>query len=470
MKKKCLVLILFSLIFSICLASCDLNIRDDSEEPSTTPMTSWTTPYPDITTAAETSVAESTTTAPTTPISTEKIVFEKDEPYLDIWRCSFLLQAEKAFIFDNSIRDGLQAQAEFTETELPEGTVMADLNEFRPDNKLYPGKTLFILPDDRCVFFEQSTSDSGEPVYNGKPAKEFLRSQEYYNYDICYYEDEPKVVENYELLPNTPLDPSIAPQNIIINVDWNGDGKTDTILREYANADNTWEQTVWFTDGSTGNKTDITDCFYRDDYAQFNGLTDRVMLLKDEKTGQYALIDSFHILSGDYSIFVYSYDQKSIVTCTYYFGFFAYENGKLYVEYGSFIFGNRGAMRMPLVFDGKNVQMDPTIKEFWWQTALQAEENGETIPAYFSYTLKEVPVEKKIADGYEEVVIPAGIAVFPKYYTWNDDNVRDAGILYFVLADGSKYRISFEVDSWWDCTFSGVPQDELFFWSWADHG
>lgn len=458
MKKKNTTFILILLVVMLLLASCEMDTLRSSQDPTAAQTTA---------TAAETTETTMPPTETTVTISTEKIVFEKDEPYMNVWTCSFLLQKEKAFVFDNSIRDGLQAQAGFTETELPEGTIIADLNEFRPDHELYPGKTLFILPDDRCVFFEQSATDSGEPIFNGKPVKDFMRGQ---NYDYDYFEAEPKVVENYELLPDTPLDPSVAPKNIVIIVDWNGDGKTDTILRECEDAEKTWEQKVWFTDGATGKKTDITDHFARDDMGEFGGITDTIMLFKDEKTGRYALIDCFDTCSSDYSIFVYSYDKKSIVTYTDYFGTFIYKDGKMYELYGSFIFGNLGSMLTPLVFDGKSVQTDPNVKEFWWLSALKAEENGDAIPGYFSYTLKEVPAEKKTAGGYEEVVIPAGIAVYPKYFTWNDDKAKDAGILYFVLADGSEYRIAFEIANpweWWVCTFGGVPQGEWFHCSWG---
>ncbi|MBN1892463.1 MAG: hypothetical protein JW780_06740 [Clostridiales bacterium] len=455
MKNKYSIMIFALIISTIFLSSCGLDLPDESQSSTTPPSTEAPTKVTETTPPTETIVS----------ISTEKVIFEEYEPYLSFGTCAYLLRAEKAFVFDNNIRDGLQAQDKFSETELPAGAVMADLREFRPGTELYPGKTLFLLPDDRCVFFEQSTSNSGETIYNGKPEKEFMRNQEYY-YD--YYEGEPKVVENYELLPDTPLDPAVAPQNITISVDWNGDGKTDTIKRECADVRKTWDQTVWFTDGATGEKTDITDRFARDMSGEFGGLTDFVMLFRDEKTGRYALIDCFDTCSCDYSIFVYSYDKKSIVSYTEKFGVFVYDDGKMYEDYGSFIFGNLATMRTPLVFDGKNVQTDPTIREFWWLTALKAKENGEAIPGYFSYTLKDVPVEKKTADGYEDAVIPAGIAVFPKFYTWNEDKVRDAGYLYFVLVDGSEYRIAFEQEPYeWTCTFDGVPQEELFRCEWG---
>lgn len=458
MKNKNTILACILLASMLILASCDLDILSSSKDSTTPALTEA---------AVETTETTPAPTETTVTISTEKIVFDEYEPYFNVFSCYYLPQEEKAFIFDNSIRDGLQAHNEFAEVILPAGTVMADFNELRPDLNLnlYPGKTLFILPDDRCVFFEQSASKTGEPIYNGKPVEEFWGGMEYY-YD--YYEGTPKVVENYELLPDTPLDPSIAPQNIIINVDWNGDGKTDTIMRECASAERTWEQKVWFTDGATGTKTDITDRFARDQSEEYGGLTDSVMLFKDEKTGRYALIDCFDTCSCDYSIFVYSYDKNTIVTYTETYGVFTYEDGQMYEEYGSFIFGNLGTMRTPLVFDGKSVKTDPSVREYWWLAALVAEENGEAIPGYFSYTLQEVPVEKKTASGYEDAVIPAGIAVFPKYYIWNEKEVGDSCYLYFILADGSEYRIAFEQEPHdWDCTFGGVPQGELFLCSWG---
>lgn len=454
MKKKILVPVLIIMTAIFFLTSCNETEKDDAKDSTIAPLTETTQ-----------KITEATTT-PTVPISTQQVVFEEYELDLNVYTCNYLLQAQKAFVFDNDASDGLQMQEKFTEIQLPEGTVLKSFDSIRAELDPYPGTMLFMLADGRCVFFDQGISEDGKPLYNGKLLSDLVGAASY-----SYFGDEgePKVVENYELLPDTPLDPSISPRNIIINVDWDGDGKTDIITRERADAQISWEQTVWYTDGATGKKTDITDRFARDISEEYIGLTDSVMLFKDEKTGRYALIDWLDLCSSDYAIFVYSYDKESLVTYTEYGGIFTYENGIMYEENYGFIFGNCEFIRIPLVFDGKSVKRDPSVREFWWLAAEKAEENGEALPGYFTYTLKDVPVEKKTADRYEDAVIPAGIAVFPKYYTWNDDQVRGAGYLYFVLADGSEYRIAFEQNPKdWSCTFLIVPQDELFYCSWGD--
>ena len=460
MKKKYLVLILFFLISTIFFASCDLTVRDDSREPSTTPMTSLTTPKPEATTAAESSAAETTA-----PISTEMIVFEEYELDLNAFSCSYLQKTEKAFVFDIDVSDGLLAQDEFDEVQLSEGTILEPLDQMRPGLEPYPEKMLFVLADFRCVFFDQDTSETGKPLYNGKLLSDLVGGMKFYYFGD---EGEPKVVENYELLPNMPKDYTVSAQNITVNVDWNRDGTSDTITRECASAHKTWEQTVWFTDGVTAKKTDISDRFARDMNDEYGGLTNDAMLYQDEKTGRYALIDCFDTCSSDYSIFIYTYDPQTIVKYTERGGIFLFEEGKMYKSYGSFIFGNLGLMKVSLVFDGESLEADPSVSEIWWLAAMEARENGDEIPGYFSYTLKEVPVEKKTADGYEEYVIPAGIAVFPKYFEWDDGKTGESGTLYFVLADGSECRIAFEqAPHDWNCTFGGVPQEELFLCSWG---
>lgn len=472
MIKKCSIIVLSLMIAMIFASACGRVQVETTKSPATSSSaettTKSTTKVTDKVTAEATTKATETTlpTETSTEISTGRIVFNQDEPYMNVWNCYYLLSGEKAFVFDNDIRDGLLAEDEFVETELPAGTVLADVQTFRPELILYPGKTLFILPDDRCVFFEQSASDSGEPIYNGKPVNEFYTGEKSY---FEYYDGTPKRVENYELLPDTPLDPSIAPQNIIVNVDWNGDGVTDIIMRECADANDTWEQTVWYTDGASGSKTDITDRFATDVSGEYPGFTNKVMLFQDEKTGRYALIDSFDLCSSDFCTFVYFYDEESIVTYTETGGIFTYEDGQMYSDNDSFIFGNCRMMRTPLIFDGTSVQPDPSASEFWWASAWEAKDNGEKIPRYFTYTMKDVTVEKQTGGGYERAVIPTGNAVFPQYYTWNDNETRDAGYVYFVLADGSEYRIAFETEADdWSCTFGGVAQEELFYCSWGD--
>jgi hypothetical protein len=462
MIKKCtFALIIIALVFMICLTSCDLKIRDESKEPMTTPMTLLTTPTPEATTTA----AESSVTEPSSPISAEKVVFEEYELDLNVFSSNYLLRAQKAFVYDHDVSDGLLAQDEFAEVKLPEGTILQSLDIIRPGLEPYPGKMLFILADGRCVFFDQSISDDGKPIYNGMLLSDMVGGVKFYN---LYDEGEPKEVENYELLPNMPKDYTVSAQNIIVNVDWNGDGTDDTITRECASAERTWDQTVWYTDGATGKKTDISDRFARDINDEYGGLTNEAILFLDEKTGEYALIDCFDTCSSDYSIFVYTYDPQTIVKYTERGGIFLFEEGKMYECYPSFIFGSLGTMKTPVIFSGEGLESDPSDKENWWLAAMEARDAGDEIPGYFSYTLKDVPVEKKTADGYEEYVIPAGIAVFPKYYIWNDNEVGDSGYLYFVLADGSEYRIAFEQEpNDWDWTLGGVPQGELFHCAWG---
>jgi len=460
MKKKILVPVLLIMITMFFLTSCN-EVEKDDVIPSTTPTTIETTVKATETTPESAEATETTETIPT-----KKVVFEDYELDLDVYGCHYLLQEQKAFVFDNDVSDGLLMQDEFAEVQLPEGTILVSLDSIRPGLEPYPETMLFILADGRCVFFEQDISEDGKPLYNGKLLSDLVGAQRFFN---LWDEGEPKVVENYELLPNIPLDPSIAPQNIIINVDWNGDRKTDTITRECADALQPRDQTVWFTDGATGIKTDITDRFASGVGEEHGILTNSVMLFQDDKTGRYALIDSMDLLSSDYSIFVYSYDEKTIVSYTENDGIFVYEDGVMYEVYLSFFFDIGQFMKTPLVFDGKSVKTDPSVREFWFLAALKAEENSEAIPGNFTWTLKDVPVEKKTASVYEDDVIQAGIAVFPKYYMWNNNEVRDSGYLYFVLADGSEYRIAFEQEPQkWSCTFGGVPQKELFRCEWGD--
>lgn len=459
MKKKNSILVIILMLAMLILASCNEDSKTSLKESTISPST-------EATVIATETIEMTPTPTPTVTISTEKFVFEEYELIdMSVFDCNYLQQAQKAFVFDNDVSDGLLMQDEFTEVQLPAGTILKSLDSIREGLEPYPGTMLFMLEDGRCVFFDQDISEDGKPLYNGKLLSDLLGA---YKLSNDWDEGLSKIVKNYELLPETPLDPSIFPQNIIINVDWNGDGKTDTITRECADAEWTWEQKVWFTDGATGAKTDITYRFAIDEGGARRGLSDSVMLFEDEKTGRYTLIDCKDTCSCDYSVFVYSYDSQSIITYTETYGVFAYEDGEMYLDYGSFIFGNQGAMREPLIFDGKSVKKDPSVREFWWLAAIKAQENGDAVPGYFSYTWKEVPVEKKTASGYEHDVIPEGIAVFPKYYTWNNNEVRDSGVLYFVLADGSEYRIAFEQEpDDWNCTFGGVPQEEVFHCSWG---
>lgn len=471
-KTRIILISLVLIIFT--LTSCFNNdetqrASQSSKSVATTAESETSAESTQETTDIETTTDNSANTIPA-PIfegSSETVFFQDGELDLNVWSSSYLINAENAWIFDPDINDGLSVQEPFEAVELQAGTVIFDLAFSRPELDLFPGRTLFILADDRCVIFDQSISADGEVLFNGKPSDAFSRVMDSgYNYST----EEPITLRNYELLPNTPLDPSIRPQNISINVDWNGDGQIDIISRVCPDANNLAEQTVIFTDGASGERTDITDRLFSFSDLDINryGLTDHVMLIQDSNSGQYVLIDTVDTSSADYSIFTYSYDPETIIKYEQIGGSFAYVDGKMYGDSGSFIFGNIGAMRTPLVFDGEHLEYDATVDEYWWMSAQVAKEQGTELPSYYTYTLVDVSAEKMTDEAYEPFEIPTGVAVFPQYYQWDEGKEDQSGYLYFLLADGSQGRIAFEWDEeGWSCSFGGVPQEELFYCMWG---
>lgn len=395
MMKRITVLVIAMLIVLSALTSCSVKTPESKQSS-------------EITTVAEPSTAtptekptEATTEEPTEPTTTNPV--DEFVEQMDTYESLYLLQDEKAWISDIYPWGHLK-QDDIKETTLPAGTVMKASNNPYSDDP-YPGIDFYALADGRYVYFDQSTSPNGEVLYNGKTLSEFFGGfvwGDFFRaswYDL--YDGEKKIVENYELLPNTPMDPSIQPQNMVINVDWNGDGKTDSIVRECPDPNQTWDCTVWYTDGATGEKTDVTDRFDWEDYTWF---TDYTMLFKDEKTGRYALIDTANYRSAECSIIVYSFDSNDIITRTGTWGSFVFENGKMYTQEGGYLFGGVPQTIAPLIFDGTSVTIDKS-QEVWWMAALEAKENGEALPGFYTYTLTDVSVEKKSGDSYDDYII-----------------------------------------------------------------
>ncbi|MBN1892221.1 MAG: hypothetical protein JW780_05510 [Clostridiales bacterium] len=428
---------------------------DSTRESTIDPTTSAATETTETTESTEaTENIETTQTVPP-EVSIEAVFLEGDELQMGCRYSSYLKNDESAWVFDQDVRDGLLAGVVFTRTELPIGTVVLDLNDIRPEPEVYPGKTIFLLSDGRCVFFEQSTTEDGAPVYNGKAKAEFFGVADW-NPDTDPVDV--MAVRDHELLPNTPPDPSIRPQNITVKVDWNQDGKVDTIKREIADMSAPWDQVIRYTDGATGKTTDITGRFERE------YLSDHVMLISGGSDDRPALIDRYDVVGSDNEIFIYTYDPINIVSCeVIYNAAFAYEDGEMFIDTVSFLFGDLSDHRIPVMFDGKTLQSDPDFREIWWKEALRAKKEGG-FSRYFTYTLTEVPIEKKTSGGFVEDVIPVGVAVFPQFYYWDDENVGITGYVQFLLADGTECRKAFEYDTEYDSYwFGNDPQWELFY-------
>ena len=473
MTKKTLIM-LFTLLLTVSLlASClGTNIReteDRSDDTSAEATEKTADPTDGTTTASATETTEPTpatentepmdaTLAVPADVLTETVVFDEYELQIGYWNASYLKKAESAWVFDEDVLDGLLAGAVFSRTELAVGTVVLNLNDIRPEPEVFPGKTLFYLADGRCVFFEQTTTEDRERVYNGKSESDFFGASSWDDYSPV----EKKPVKNYELLPNTPLDSSTQPQNIMVKVDWNGDGKVDTIKREIADASAGRPQVIRYTDGKSGKTTDITE--------RIDGqyLSDNVMLLSDGTDNQPALVDCYDVASSDYEVFIYTFDPVKIVSLeVIHNAAFVYEDGELFIDTNSFLFGNLSGHRTPVLYDGKTLVNDPDAREIWWKEALSTKKEGG-LSRYFTYTLTEIPVEKKVSGGFEKGVVPSGVAVFPQYYYWDDDNAGITGYVHFLLADGTECRSEFEYDTEYDnYWFGNDPQWELFYTPWA---
>lgn len=193
------------------------------------------------------------------------------------------------------------------------------------------------------------------------------------------------------------------------------------------------------------------------------------MLISGGTDNQPALVDCYEIDGSDYRIYIYTYDPGTIVSCeVIHDAAFVYEEGEMFLDTASFLFENLSDHRIPVLFDGKTLLSDPYVSEIWWKEALRAKKSGDGLSRYFTYTLTGVQVEKKTSGGFVEEVIPVGVAIFPQYYYWDEDNVGGTGYVHFLMADGTECRAAFEYDteykSYW---FGNDPQWELFHTSWA---
>jgi hypothetical protein len=251
----------------------------------------------------------------------------------------------------------------------------------------------YKLFDGRLVSFAMSRDENGTVTLNGKKLSDFfVGHQDIYDPSVTDPEEwtPPVIEEEGILLPMTPLDSQY--QNLTIKVDWNGDGKEDTFRRECPDPEHLWEQTVTYTDGATGETTDITEKTAIDGRDEHVGFSNSIFLYLDE-SGKPVLLDVYDDYSCDYCTAAYTYDPDPLISYTG-ADVFSIIDGKVYLFSGIYLFGNNVTGTIcPATFDGKAFYPVATNIDLYFDLNENAEKDGEDLPNFFTCPIREVYVE-----------------------------------------------------------------------------
>ncbi len=376
----------------------------------------------------------------------------------------FTLTDLPATVVDTDVRDGIEVKADGDSIRVPAGTV---LFPFEPDKDFYMAElnedTLFILSDGRAVSFHATKTADGIQ-YDGKAADQVLGGRFTFDSDEGY---RTRTADLGVLTPDSPLRSDYTYKSISIQVDWNGDGKTDAFTRTSApqasssgsTAGNEGQRvSVIYTDGATGKTTDVTDLLGKDADNDNVGFTDSVFLYKAEDGNRY-LVDSVSEYDSYVMTYVYSYDARSIVSAQTVNGKSGVLDGQAYLYTWSTVFGNLDYMETPLVASGGTLIPKASEESNW------AEYNPSISWAFrydrpFTFTIADVRVECASGDTYTATELVPGTVIFPEKVKTDVDG---KGYVYFSLVDGRECRASLRIDKdQCHVYFGGVEQQDVF--------
>ena len=432
---------LFSLLLSNCLSGCRtgkgtdvlqtstpseiaITIAEDSDQNVAAESSIRLTPTPD---------ASPTTEAPDSPGGEERgydyfasVMFNG---------AGYLLSDVRAVLCDADVSDGISDTEDGTVIRLSGGTVLMPVWESDDLIGVFSPGLRWVTMDGRCIRVNATINADGTVLFEGKEAKDLFSNaaastSAFYgtsNFDVAS-----DVTAVREVYPMQPADHSQSYREIVIRVDWNGDGKEDCFDRKYRIIQNGrfYDPQVIYTDGATGETTDITDKFSTTTNGEPDVFSDSIFLYRSED-GRYALIDTLDQYDGMNMIRtrIYHFGAKSLLVTEDVDGQYESIDGKSYIQTPAEVFGFGFAVRKEV-----EVQDDFSIRI---QSDLQTYVNSSPGAIAFTYAFAEAYAEKKNGSQWEQTLVPAGIAIFPDRLEMSD---ADKGYIYYVTYDGTQYR------------------------------
>jgi len=367
----------------------------------------------------------------------------------------YLLSPQEVIVVDDSIVDGITDSVTGPKTRIPGGMVAIPMDTDGNIVSEIDQETLFVLMDGRCVRFDVATANDGALLLNGLSVDKLLGRRVA---DELYRKMD--VQPEGELLAMTEPDPDVSYEILTLRTDWDGDGKEDTFRREAISDSPTISGTLSFTDGATGEMTDVTALCGTTDDGYTNALTSNTFYY-DDGTGMKAIIDWVYVMDGDAVSYIYTYDKENILQLETIEGRLAIEDGEIYLLERSRVFGNLEDMIVPVTFEDQSIVVSTIGVETYWNANSDAVSDESILPEFYSVSLQEITAERMTGDAIDTITIPAGMAIFPLYTVVDESG---AGVLYFRTVDDSNCQISYVLeDNGWNPLFGGLEQRDLFW-------
>jgi len=354
------------------------------------------------------------------------------------WYNTLYLKSDvKATIVDEDITNTVPNEGADTQIIIPIGTVLIPAN-ISPEyyEFSFSEEMNFYTITGSQVHITAGKDASGELLFEGKSILDLFGG--------CVENTDAEYVEGDEFVvtPWKQAERYSHYTKYTVKVDWNQDGTEDEFLQK--------NSTITYTDGKTGNVTDLTNKVRIEEADQeVYFFLDSTILLCQNSKGEYGMLLSYDLCSSDYLTFAFTYNPDTIIEYKIIdVPTFRYDDGQLYAHPYTDVLGNQWSLdqTVDLADDFSFTNYSDT------KTYNESPYGVVTI-----YTIAEIDIDMIDGSGFVKETLPVGIAVFPEKLT----SENSTQYLYVALADGREGRFEL-TDGNYPVLINGMEQNLLF--------
>lgn len=446
MMKKRIGFFLFCLVLLLMASACDAKRTDVSGQ-----MT-------DMTSSTQSSQAASSAETTVQKHSDEAV------NAVDLSNCFginspsivYLKAAVSAAVVDSDVTNTLPGEGEGETAALSAGTVLYPANPDPMEILIFTEDMDFITYQGVRVHINTAAASDGSLLFDGKGVADIFGGAFERIDEIAANYQQTEDVDEIIMKPWEALDPHAFYKKIIVRLDWNQDGIDDEICQIN---DDTVSNTLTFTDGKTGEVTDLYALIlvpenYNPDMSNHDtvGLKlDWTSLVVQNSKGEFGILSSIYYDDSGYITYAFRYDHDTLIACKEIGRAFKYQDGQINYHPYTNCLGNQWVMN----------QTADLADDFTFTNLSNTEYYGQSPYATsVVFTKKSVDIDISNGSGYEASTLAPGIIILPDRIETQEDGTT---YLYVTLADGHEGRFTYTTGEGGSPVYiGGVEQTELF--------
>jgi len=376
----------------------------------------------------------------------------------------YLKDAVTGAVVDADVTNTIPGEGADETAALPAGTILYPANPDPVDILIFTEDMDFITYQGVRIHINTAISSDGSILFDGKLTTDIFGGAFERIDEVAANYQQTEDVDEIVMKPWEALDPHAFYKKIIIRIDWNQDGMEDEICQTN---DDTVSNTLTFTDGKTGNVTDLNALVIVPENENPDTDVDDTVNLKLDSTslvvqnskGEYGILSPIYY--GDRGCYCYAfrYDSDNLIACKrigepYSYQNaqpFSYQDGQLYWHPYTNCLGNLWVMNQAI----------DLADDFTFTNLSKSEYYGQApYVTFVVFTKTTVDIDISNGSGYEASTLAPGIVILPDRIETQEDGTT---YLYVTLVDGHEGRFAYTADeTGYPVYLNGIDQLELF--------